>query len=844
MKKVQPSGAQNRKKKRGRDEEESKQKGALDSWIKRSKEEAEKEEHDVGVAEDSSDMESENKTVSSQSPCQNDDSTSTSSSEENKDDHKEDFNTMTFFQKHDFGYLKKPVPDNLRMTIVQHGPERYQHKSGPFAEKDGRSLSRHWFEKVSTNGETVARKWLLYSPYQEVCHCFVCFLFSKQHGSSAASFSKEEGFSTWKKLNPRVSDHETSPSHRACMREYLNLVVRLHRSATIDAELQQQSSAEKEKWKAVTARIVEVVSFLAQQNLAFRGHRGEGISNLSESEDTVSENTGNFLATIRLMAKYDVILAEHLQRGKDKPKSVTYLSNRSQNEIIDLLGETVKKNIISEIKDAKYFSIMLDSTPDIAHEDQVSEILRYVHINEDRTVEIKEVFVGFFQISKKDAGSLANKILEKLEEDKIPISDCRGQTYDNAAVMAGVRGGVQQKIIEVNPKAVFVNCENHSLNLACVHASEVQPVVVTFFGTLEKVFTFFSSSTSRWEVLKSFVSRTVKRQCDTRWSARHDAVQVIYEDYDNIIASLEHLHEGEFSRDTKSDAGSLLNSIQQFTFISLLKFWYPILSSVQKVTKRLQDSKIGFHEASSDLTGLVEIVNLKYEEIIDHAIKSAEDYCEEWEIPIARSRRKKRMPGELARDSGLTAQQEMRRVMVEIINRLKTELQDRSVRLQDLADRFWFLLNLNSFNIGDEQGRDKLRKACSDFATCYENDVTAIQLYDEITDFVMLVRAGENTVPSDPKDVMEALVKFGKDIFPTVCIAYRLLLTIAFSIASCERSFSKLKLIKTYLRSSMSQERLTNLAIISIEKEFLSSDVKKEVVELFSERRAHLGHRN
>ena len=57
----------------------------------------------------------------------------------------------TFLQNHDFGYLKKPVPNNLRMTIVQHGPEIYQHKSSPFAEKDGRSSSRQWFEKVSTN---------------------------------------------------------------------------------------------------------------------------------------------------------------------------------------------------------------------------------------------------------------------------------------------------------------------------------------------------------------------------------------------------------------------------------------------------------------------------------------------------------------------------------------------------------------------------------------------------------------------------------------------------------------------------------------------------------------------
>ena len=86
---------------------------------------------------------------------------------------------------------------------------------------------------------------------------------------------------------------------------------------------------------------------------------------------------------------------------------------------------------------------------------------------------------------------MVNKILQKLEQDTISIIDCRGQTYDNAAVMAGVRGGVQQKILEVNPKAVFVNCENHSLNLACVHASGVLSVVVTFFGLLKKLFVFF-----------------------------------------------------------------------------------------------------------------------------------------------------------------------------------------------------------------------------------------------------------------------------------------------------------------------------------------------------------------
>ena len=54
--------------------------------------------------------------------------------------------------------------------------------------------------------------------------------------------------------------------------------------------------------------------------------------------------------------------------------------------------------------------------------------------------------------------------------------------------------------------------------------------------------------------------------------------------------------------------------------------------------------------------------------------------------------------------------------------------------------------------------------------------------------------------------------------FPNACIAFRILLTIPVTIASAERSFPKLKLIKFYLRSTMSQEKLNGLTILLIEK--------------------------
>ena len=56
------------------------------------------------------------------------------------------------------------------------------------------------------------------------------------------------------------------------------------------------------------------------------------------------------------------------------------------------------------------------------------------------------------------------------------------------------------------------------------------------------------------------------------------------------------------------------------------------------------------------------------------------------------------------------------------------------------------------------------------------------------------------------------------DSFLKTYIVYRILLTIHVTIAFVEKRFLKLKLIKAYLRSTMSQGRLTGLTILSIEK--------------------------
>jgi hypothetical protein len=63
-------------------------------------------------------------------------------------------------------------------------------------------------------------------------------------------------------------------------------------------------------------------------------------------------------------------------------------------------------------------------------------------------------------------------------------------------------------------------------------------------------------------------------------------------------------------------------------------------------------------------------------------------------------------------------------------------------------------------------------------------------------------------------------------------------LTIPVTVASAERSFSKLKLIKSYLRSTMSQERLNGLAILSIEKGMLEKLEYKTLISNFASQKA------
>lgn len=80
-------------------------------------------------------------------------------------------------------------------------------------------------------------------------------------------------------------------------------------------------------------------------------------------------------------------------------------------------------------------------------------------------------------------------------------------------------------------------------------------------------------------IIKKCFNKTVKRESETRWSARIQAVSVIVDGLENIVELLEKLAEDTTTTsDTRSEATILLQNILTFSFITLVHFWYEILS--------------------------------------------------------------------------------------------------------------------------------------------------------------------------------------------------------------------------------------------------------------------------
>jgi hypothetical protein len=135
-----------------------------------------------------------------------------------------------------------------------------------------------------------------------------------------------------------------------------------------------------------------------------------------------------------------------------------------------------------------------------------------------------------------------------------------------------------------------------------------------------------------------------------------------------------------------------------------------------------------------------------------------------------------------------------------VVDMANNSLKSRFEELQTFNSIFGFLL---SSTILKSLNDVEFKECCTKFAKTFSSDGSCdVELNDLMSELMVMKLSMPERHMSSMK-IVEYITEI--DCYPNISIAYRILFTVPMTVASAERSFSKLKLLKNYLRSTMFQ---------------------------------------
>ena len=382
-------------------------------------------------------------------------------------------------------FLGVPMTPECAGEILKIGPCQ-PGKRGKFnfpVADDDRSFCSAWY----TDGK-YDRDWLVYSPLKNKMYCFACWLFPcKELQSFRSNWAMPKlGINKWKQGLEKIGKHEGSKAHLMSVGMMMQTRLRLANEKSICAEQLRVHKKKIEENRAIMKRLIDVTLHLARQNCSFRGDNELGGRGGSEV------NEGNYIETCKLLANYDKVIRDHLDCGKGNER---YTSSSIQNDIIFCAATIAKEKVLQSVRDNKYFSLIIDGSTDASKRNQLSFNIRYVDMEFGI---INESFVCLHNMQhKENAENLFDCVMKMINEWGLNFSNCRGQGYDGAAVMAGKRSGLRTRLQEENNLAVYVHCNAHNLNLVLCAACDGNDETRKFFSTLSGLYDFVMNARNR-----------------------------------------------------------------------------------------------------------------------------------------------------------------------------------------------------------------------------------------------------------------------------------------------------------------------------------------------------------
>lgn len=661
----------------------------------------------------------------------------------------------------------------------------------------GRTFQTSWMEKYL---------WLDYDSEKDCVFCRSCKSADtndllKSHMRKDPTFISD-GFINWKKALEKFRDHESSKCHKEAVTMLNGL-----QQTSVACQLSSQHKNDMIKARSALSTIFTSLRYLCRQGLPIRGH---------------SDFDSNYIQLLHLRKTETPELAEWMNRSSYK-----WTSHDIQNEMIHMMANAVLRKLLSNLKASKHFTIIIDETTDSSVKEQVAFCVRSV--NED--FEVSEEFLGLYETSGTEANILFQIVKDILIRFELPFDDLRGQCFDGASNMSGKLNGLQKLIRDEQPKAIYVHCAAHSLNLSVEDSLRDLSMMRDIMHLAKDLINTVRESPKRSNLFKDISqgSTGLRPLCPTRWTMRASSMQQIIKNYDFLLQFFD-----EFSGENKTDAGAkcsgYVEKMTQFSTYFLFTVYCDIMSPVEEVNRTIQCPKLGSAELDliiNDLTSVLKEKRNKYESFWAACIKKKPSEVEEPTLP--RSRRiPKRLEGFNAtkQHEFKTPQDYCRKIYYEVLDTVVSCIERRysNTGLQAVVKVEKQLL----------AAIESSESSLEDVNTFFEGDIDSERLPVHLSMLRDIVKDRGFPIKS-LMDVKQFLTenKTVRDLLSEVTKCVKLLYTIPITSATAERSFSALRRLKSFLRTTITQKRLNDVAVLHTHQDELDKLDLKVVINEF-----------
>nr|CAI5849042.1 unnamed protein product [Callosobruchus analis] len=594
--------------------------------------------------------------------------------------------------------------------------------------------------------------------------------------------------------------HATTNLHQTATNAAKNFL----ENVPVDIQLQSGHQKAIDENRQILSSIISCIVFCGTHDMPLRGKQAD---------------EGALLDLLKLrIDSGDNKLKSHFEKCR---RNAIYTSPRIQNELINLCGEVIQENVISEVRKTMAYSILADETADVSGKEQLSIGVRFYDESKSK---IREEFVGFVELKAQNASAIAEAIDNFLISSNLSKEDCVGFGFDGCSTMAGKEGGVQAILRKKYPRALYFHCSSHKLNLVVNDANAV-PEIRNTVATVKDVITFFRESTTRRNYAPN-----LSRLCETRWSEKYKSIRKFSQHFSELVKSLETLSvEGNYA--TRKSAYQLHSAVTKPVFIVSLQTIAKYSAVIEPVVNALQAKSIDMISVGKHIKNIKDILRNDREfpdrisnEILQKARAVAMDLNIEISVPRLAHKQTHRSNPPSDNDN-----EYWRRSL--IISYIDSLISSLNIRFSQENTPAFALSRLHPLYMTKTSIAD-LHKNAESFQEFYNLDITGeLNLWHNL--WVTKALSDDQLKDIEVVD----LFKEANIFYPAVRKALIILSTIPCTTATVERSFSTLRRVKTWLRSTMGEERLTGLCLMSVHRNYLKDNsefIEKIVIDKFS----------